>query len=168
MSLRPTSWGLISFAFRRRGHDHLLAPKVPETRHVEGHVGDDHQVFEEGKQGVDWRTVKQRDSVRTDGRGLALISIRTFLLLLRGIVRDPPCENPIRTLTLTSRFTVLVVASEEVISRRTAAAVHDEQTRFPSIRHHFLREIYRLVPQNRYRALYHKTRRHSTRFHFNY
>lgn len=53
-SPHPPSGGLsVSLVFRRCGNDHLFGPKVPESRHVEGHVGEDHQVLEEGEQSVD-------------------------------------------------------------------------------------------------------------------
>lgn len=42
-------------SYQRRGHDQLFAAKVPESRKVEGDVGEDHQVLDEGEQGVDWR-----------------------------------------------------------------------------------------------------------------
>lgn len=44
-----------SVSYQRRGHDQLFAAKVPESRKVEGDVGEDHQVLDEGEQGVDWR-----------------------------------------------------------------------------------------------------------------
>lgn len=46
--------GSEAFVLRQRGHHHLSAAEVPEGRHVEGHVGEDHHVLEEGEQGVDW------------------------------------------------------------------------------------------------------------------
>lgn len=47
--------GRSSVSYQRRGHDQLFAAKVPESRKVEGDVGEDHQVLDEGEQGVDWR-----------------------------------------------------------------------------------------------------------------
>lgn len=46
-------------SYQRRGHDQLFAAKVPESRKVEGDVGEDHQVLDEGEQGVDWRESRQ-------------------------------------------------------------------------------------------------------------
>lgn len=80
----------VSFVLRGRGHDHLFAPEVQEGRHVEGHVGEDHQVFTEGEQSVD------------------------------------------------SRFTVLIVASEEVRGPHTTADVEYEETHLPAERRPFL------------------------------
>ena len=46
--------GSVSFVLRPRGHHHLLASKVPEGRHMEGHVGEHHHVLTQRKQRVDW------------------------------------------------------------------------------------------------------------------
>ena len=47
--------GSVSLVLRTRGHHHLLAPKVQEGGHMEGHVGEDHHVLTKCKQGVDWK-----------------------------------------------------------------------------------------------------------------
>lgn len=44
----------VALVFCCHSNDHLFVPKVPEGRHVEGHVGKDHQVLEEGEERVDW------------------------------------------------------------------------------------------------------------------
>lgn len=44
--------------------------------------------------------------------------------------------------TLTSRFTELVVASEEVGGGQTAADVKDEETQFPALRQNFLMQTH--------------------------
>lgn len=41
-----------SLAFLRRADRKLFAAKVPPGRHVETHIGQDHQVLQEGKDGV--------------------------------------------------------------------------------------------------------------------
>jgi len=51
--------GSVVLVLGPRGHHHLLAPKVPEGGHMEGHVGDHHHVLAQRKQGVDW---KQRET----------------------------------------------------------------------------------------------------------
>lgn len=99
----------VPFVFRRRGHDHLFAPEVPEGRHVEGHVGEHHQVLEEGEQGVDCRAERQE------------------------VNNEKHHEAQSETLTLTSCFTELVVASEEVSGRQTAADVKQEETQLPTL-----------------------------------
>ena len=43
-------------------------------------------------------------------------------------------------LRLTSRFTVLVVADEEVCSSDATADIEHEDAQFPSVRRHFLNE----------------------------
>lgn len=49
----------VSLVFRRRGHDHLFTPEVPEGRHVEGHVGENHHVLAEREQGVNCRDSRE-------------------------------------------------------------------------------------------------------------
>lgn len=76
---------------------------------MEGHVGEHHQVLEEGEQGVDCGA--ERQEVNTEKH------------------REAQSEM----LTLTSCFTERVVASEEVSSRQTAADVKQEETQLPTL-----------------------------------
>lgn len=39
---------------QQRAHHQLLVAEVPEGSHVEGHVGEDNQVLQEGEDGVHW------------------------------------------------------------------------------------------------------------------
>ena len=55
--------GSVSFVLRPCGHHHLLASKVPEGGHMEGHVGEDDHVLTQRKQRVDWG--ERETAVRT-------------------------------------------------------------------------------------------------------
>lgn len=52
---RSNSFSSETFVLGRRGHDDFFTAEIPEGRHVEGHVGEDHQVLKESEEGVDWR-----------------------------------------------------------------------------------------------------------------
>lgn len=123
-SLAFTSWRhskvqssrSVALVFCCHTNGHLFVPKVPEGRHVEGHVGKDHQVLKEGEERVDW-----------DGR--------------MGGQNEPDYTPPVNgqlatsadVTMLTSSFTELVVAPEEVHGGQTTADVKQKNPQFPTL-----------------------------------